>query len=209
MSHSRCFKLSISFVLAASLLQSIRVGARETLTLDFHDGVPAWQIDFLGEPQSVGNFMTGINVGPAGVYYVKRVWFYHGGDYEDSGVPYNLYLVNRNSAPGDDSCHEIYYLQSATTCNYCWEYHDVNWFVVGDSDLYDTIGLFVQPLGGMFTRADPKLWIDASSNHHHVGAILSPRIYPDVPPGQDRSSFDIQEYTSDAGVGEVLVGMEI
>jgi hypothetical protein len=208
-SHS-LFKLSICLIISGLLFQCVLAETTDTVILNFHDGTPDWQIWYGNEMESMGNFMPGIDVGPSGTYEIKRAWFYHGGDYEESGVPYNLYIVNRVGDDwGDPSVSEYFNLQSETTCNHCWEYNDINITVPGSSDESSTIGLFVQALGGIMTNANPKFWLDATSDFHHVGAVLWTTNYNDTARAQDRATHAVHEYMSDSGGGEVLVGMEI
>jgi len=181
------------------------------MNIDIHDGIPFSAISVVGYHGAVGNFMTGIDTWGTG-FTVERVWFYHGGSYADSGVPFRIHFIRRVLIEGEETFWLQYYYDSQTTCNYCWEdVPIVVWFGGQGSDAENTFGVFIQPLGaGVGSR--PRLWHDRYANHPHSAALIG--VYWDLasnsgsPPG-DRDLYGVDYYFSDYGFGEVLLGMEI
>ncbi len=60
-----------------------------TIDIDIHDGEPwaaIWDTDRLS---ATGNYMYDAE-GMSMAFKVERIWFYHGGDYPESELPYQL-----------------------------------------------------------------------------------------------------------------------
>lgn len=181
------------------------------MNIDIHDGVPFSAISVVGANGAVGNFMTGIDTWGVG-FMVERVWFYHGGNYAESGVPYRVHFIHRVLIEGEETFWLTDYYDRQTTCNYCWEViQTAGYYPEQGSDEEDTFGVFIQPLGvGVGSR--PQLWHDRYANHPHSAALIG--VYWNLasnvgsPPG-DRDLYGLDYYFSDYGFGEVLLGMEI
>jgi hypothetical protein len=187
-------------------------GERGLLGIDIHDGAPYAPVWASSEDQAVGNFMTWIDTWDEG-FIIQRIWFYHGGDYADSGVPYEVHLVRRIRYGGGEEgfSYQGHYAR-ATTCNYCWEELDTFlWFAIGGSDEESTLGVFICPLGGWISP-EPRLWRDHDVDHEHLSALLNLWFSPVPnrgPAGGDRDLYSVDYYFSDYGMGEALLGMEI
>ncbi len=158
MPSSRSFVLSRgsipAFLLLAALLllqsapglDSANAEILGHMDIDIHDGEP-WSPLWDPYPRSgIGNFMTGIDTWGIG-FKVERIWFYHGGDYPDSGQPYRINMLYR--FVGEEELMAIGYFDTETTCNHCWETVDLG-FNVWDmgSDEEQTFGVFIQPVEG-------------------------------------------------------------
>ncbi|MEZ4397464.1 MAG: hypothetical protein R3C71_11180 [Candidatus Krumholzibacteriia bacterium] len=189
---------------------------RGFLSIDIHDGVPYSPIWGPTSTTVVGNFMTWPDDTFDEGFIVQRIWFYHGGDYAESGIPYEVHLIYRiRYSDGSEGFSFQRLNEYTTTCNYCWEELDVfHWFALGGSNEEETFGVFIRPLaGGGADGHHPMLWRDQSSDHVHLSAILNTWFGRDTapapePPG-DRDLYTLGIYFSDYGMGEILLGMEI
>lgn len=186
---------------------------RGLLSIDIHDGVPYAPILVASPAAMAGNFMTWVDTWGEG-YIVQRIWFYHGGSYAESGVPYEVHYIYRERYEGGI---EVFFydgvIERTTTCNYCWEEIDVHhWNAEGGSNEESTLGVFIRPSShGGAEGGRPLLWRDRYANHEHLAALLDVYFSPGptaAGPG-DRDLYELNYYFSDYGQGEVLLGMEI
>ncbi|MCB1164376.1 hypothetical protein KDL67_16915 [bacterium] len=206
-------------VLGVALAVAVGATAAPTergfLSIDIHDGTPYSPIWGATSGMVLGNFMTWPDDTFDEGFIVQRIWFYHGGDYAESGIPYELHLVYRNHySDGHDEFSQSRVDQYSTTCNYCWEELDVSyWFAIGGSDEEGTYGVFIRPLaGGGADGPQPRLWLDHYPDHEHLSALLDVDFLTRSIPADRRGDRDLYElilYYSDYGMGEVLLGMEI
>jgi len=206
-------RVFISSVIAYVALLGFATDSHAALfSYDIHDGVPANPLYTVNYNHTAGNFMIGIEVPEyTGWFTVERIWFYHGGDYAESGVPYRVYLVFRSIAhpSGDEMFLEESELDGQTTCNYCWEEVDVHWFFNGSSTFDCAAGIFLRPLAGTAASPEPQFWVDICPNHYHLACVLSVLDKAGGNREVDRDMLYFDFYMSDYGIGEVLVGMEI
>lgn len=206
----------LALYLAVLLIFAYTGGAQAegagTMILDIHDGAPCAQNVDTSDIFASGNFMTGIDTWGYG-FRVDRMWFYHGGNYADSGEPYQVHFIRRVQYSSGVEYVMQEYFDRETTCNYCWESFDVGFNVWQDgSDEESTFGVFVRPFGGLSASPAPMLWRDCQSDHEQSSAIF--RVYFPPPPGpaggaQERDTYGLLYYFSDWNAGEVLLGMEI
>lgn len=157
--------------------------------------------------------MTGIDTWGYG-FKVERIWFYHGGDYPDSGIPYQVHFIRRSRLQGDETYYQMSYFDRETTCNYCWEELWLGYNVWQDGSDEDlTFGVFVRPFGGGGGAGYwPRLWRDQSTDHEQLAAIMEVWWPPPfLNKGADNRDdpYSLWYYHSDAGLGEVLLGMEV
>lgn len=189
-----------------------------TMIIDLHDGQP-WAPNWDTSPWvASGNFMPGIDTwGWGGGFTVERIWFYHGGDYEESGEPYQIHFLFRDRS-GQEETYELFtYLDRSTTCNYCWEELVIDWHCgLCGSDEIETFGVFIRPFGGSAGSGfAPMLWRDGYPNHTQLAALLS--VYFPLREsdqaldrnGGERDPYSLLYYNSDHGLGEVMLGMEV
>jgi hypothetical protein len=183
------------------------------MIIDIHDGEP-WAANWdTGPTYMSGNFMTGIDTWGTG-FWVERIWFYHGGDYPDSGAHYQIHFVWRFRYGDDEEFYCGTYLDRYTTCNYCWEELEIDypiWDAGSDEDT--TFGVFIRPFDGTGGSGfHPRLWRDRYADHYHLAALLDVSWPPPPEPGSNvgnRDPYHVQYYNSDSGLGEVLLGMEV
>lgn len=208
-STERVFVVGLTVVLV--VLGVAQTAEAVLISYDIHDGIPWNPLFTVSYNRTAGNLMPGIEVPFGEYFYVERIWFYHGGDYPESGVPYRVYLMYRSIAQpsGDEDFMYFNQTEQLTTCNYCWEEIDVQWFVAGSSTFDDAIGIFIQPLSGSPAIPAPQLWIDSCSDHYHLACVLFVHGKSGDRPTGGRDYFDFEFYMSDYGMGEVLVGMEV
>lgn len=183
-----------------------------SLIIDIHDGQP-WGPNYeTDEDYASGNFMPGIDTWGVG-FTVERLWFYHGGPYSESGVPYQVHFIVRDRGQQPEHYYMEYYFDRATTCNYCWEELDLGIPIPNDgSDEEVTFGVFVRPIGGSAVNPAPLLWHDCCPNHVQLAATFFVSYPFSSEPDRDSRSRDVYEllyYYSDLGLGEVLLGMEV
>ncbi len=182
------------------------------MSIDIHDGEPWAPIWDGGTTKAIGNFMPGIDTWGYG-FEVERIWFYHGGDYPDSGIPYQLHFIQRIRNGEEEIYDQLLYFDWETTCNYCWEELTLGYNVwdVGSDEDY-TFGVFIRPYGGTAADRWPRLWLDQSPDHEQLAAVMNVW-WP--PPFSSRGAvgrddpYSLRFYYSDAGLGEVLLGMEV
>jgi hypothetical protein len=214
----RSYRWSTERVLVVGLTVAlVMLGVAQTaeavlISYDIHDGVPANPLYTVNYYSTAGNFMIGIEVPEyTGWFTVERIWFYHGGDYAESGVPYRVYLAYRAIAyPGGiEHFGQERELDGQTTCNYCWEEVDVHWFFNSSSTFDFAAGIFLRPLSGTPASPEPQFWVDICPNHYHLACVLSVLDKAGGNREVDRDMLYFDFYMSDYGIGEVLVGMEI
>ena len=186
--------------------------ARGHLTINIHDGIPYVPIPGVDQYKVVGNFMTWVDTWDEG-FILERIWFYHGGNYADSGIPYAVHLIRRLQVDDGEWFSQVLTFERSTTCNDCWETVEVGLWDSGGSDEQNTFGVFIQPLaGGGAPGPQPRVWRDCCTNHEHLAALLrldrGPRSGQAIV-ARDRDSYSLIGYYSDIGAGEVLLGMEI
>lgn len=183
-----------------------------SLIIDIHDGQP-WGPNYdITENFASGNFMPGIDTWGTG-FTVERLWFYHGGPYAESGVPYQVHFIVRDRGHVPETYSTTVYFNRTTSCNYCWEELILGFPVIAmGSDDEVTFGVFVRPFGGSAVNPAPLLWHDCCPNHDQLAATFWVSYPP--PPGPaaaigDRDVYELLYYYSDLGLGEVLLGMEV
>jgi len=211
---SRC----LTFVAPCAVISIIALGGcpaaaepRGLLSIDIHDGVPYAPILVASPSAIAGNFMTWVDTWGEG-FIVQRMWFYHGGSYAESGVPYEIHLIERNRFEGGVEYFSlIASFQRETTCNYCWEETGpLYWSPIGGSNEESTFGVFIRPSShGGALGGRPLLWRDRYANHTHLAALLNVYFGSGPAAAGDRDLYELNYYFSDYGQGEVLLGMEI
>ena len=199
------FQLSVSVLVSAALLMQVLVVPSEAdiLEIDIHDGTPWTPNVDAGDDFPSGNFFTLDPVIWILGFRVQRVWFYHEGQYPDSGEPYEVQFFYRlANLDGSESFAYIRRYSATTTCNACWESLSTSFDVYPGGDPEGvSIGAFVVPLGGTPASPSPMVWRDRYPNVPHSGAILDIGFW--APPPY------VWYYFSDYGMGEVMLGMEI
>ncbi|MBM4118703.1 hypothetical protein FJ251_13400 [bacterium] len=184
-----------------------------SLIIDIHDGQP-WSPNYeTGAHYASGNFMPGLDTW--GSYFVvERLWFYHGGPYAESGVPYQVHFMVRDREQLPEHYYVEFYFDRTTTCNYCWEELVLGYPIIGygpDDDTSD-LGVFIRPFGGSVVNPAPLLWHDCCPNHDQLAATFWVSFPPPPEPTsgpQVRDMYELLYYYSDLGLGEVLLGMEV
>ncbi len=185
-----------------------------TMDIDIHDGEPWRAIWDPDRYSATGNYMYDAE-GMSTAFKVERIWFYHGGDYPDSGLPYQLHIILRHRDDfGGEDYTSMRVRDRETTCNYCWEEYVIGFNIWdGLNDRY-AIGVFIRPVEGTGGSGFfPRLWRDRYTNHDQLAAVMNVW-YPPPPTGTPsaeggRDQYTLWYYNSDYGVGEVLLGMEI
>jgi hypothetical protein len=208
------FGIAMAVILLGLLgFSSAQADTGGSMDIDIHDGqpwVPIWDTD---PSSATGNFMTGIDTWDYG-FKVERIWFYHGGDYPDSGIPYQIHLVQRFRYGDDETFYQLAYRDRETTCNHCWEEVSLGYNVWGaGSDEVTTFGVFIRPFGGSAGGGYwPMLWRDQAADHDQLAALLNvywPPPYLGASAGGRDDPYSLFYYNSDSGLGEVLLGMEV
>lgn len=208
----------LTLIAPCALVSSLALGwsgaaaePRGLLSIDIHDGIPYAPI-LVAAPEAIaGNFMTWVDTWGEG-FIVQRVWFYHGGSYAESGVPYEIHLIERDRFEGGvEYFSHIASFQQVTTCNYCWEETGpLYWSPNGGSNEESTFGVFIRPSSaGGAEGGRPLLWRDRYANHEHLAALLDVYFGRGPATAGDRDPYELNYYFSDYGQGEVLLGMEI
>lgn len=194
---------------------SVAAADRGHLTINIHDGIPYVPIPGVTQDMVVGNFMTWVDTWGSG-FRVLRIWFYHGGNYAESGIPYEVHFVRRlQLGNGEEYFAYMGVRPYITTCNNCWEIinEPTYWDADGGSDDENSFGIFIRPLaGGGAPGPQPRVWRDCCTDHEHLAALLRINFAPTpsqvVEPGS-RDLYSLIGYYSDIGAGEALLGMEI
>lgn len=207
-----------SLLFCVSLIANPGMAAADSagsMIIDIHDGMP-WV--YLSDPAPYympGNFMPGIDTWDVG-FRVDRIWFYHSGGYEDSGIPYQIWMFYRYHIEDHDELSLLGYWERSTTCNHCWEDVTLNHMVWGGSDETNTVGVFIRPLGGTGGGGyQPRLWRDQGPDHDQLAALIwngwhDPASGAGLPGAAgDRDLFEVEYYYSDWGAGEILLGMQV
>jgi hypothetical protein len=112
-------------------------------------------------------FYPTLDISP--IFTIERMRFWHI-DYNEERDPYRVLLVVRNTA-----AEHLYLLDIIeglwTTCTNCWEDVEIE-FTISDSSTPEwSFGIFVEPLGGHLTSAEPRVRTDFTVSQPLVNLI--------------------------------------
>lgn len=105
------------------------------------------------------------------IFTIERIRFWH---HEDNDVPdpFSVFIVVRNT-----SAQHIYALDIlegfTTTCTDCWEEVEIEESYWDTSTPGWSYGVMIQPLGGGFTTAEPRIYMDDAVSAGGINMVAS------------------------------------